>query len=478
MLTDRISRPEAKKVLSVFQTRSAGSRCPLIGQCCQKIPSIAIKMPTQGLQNIGSPQGRVRPPDSALRISVEDDIQNLSPQRPPALSNNRATDEQEYEPQPIEWTHARHSPDLTVLNGSETSPSSSFERRSTVTDRRISLDDSSTRSPQLVKCSSGSVLALTPTPVESISTCNCLPRELSAHDKERLLIRIDNVALSINVGQPTVETDLHCGLQQDTLLVYESYSRPGSGYHKIWLKTRRLVVSYRNDAASRQECSSFWLPLTDLTSDLRDSALTLRWSDCNHWSVQPLRNNKQSCDCVYNPDNPNNDITLAFVDPAVAITFLDSICAVYNRAEGVKEWRNIDIEGQQRLLVVDILEREVISYRLACLALCSTRTRSIFQVFIHWPTLDLDIQIQGIRNSTARTMTVRFDSVSTPNYASNVVNEPWIDNSKIGRFSKSNLVFSSYSMKFPYGMHTSASLPAGKFRLSAVCITERLTIQV
>lgn len=319
------------------------------------------------------------------------------------------------------------------------------------------------------------MLALTPTPVDSNFTCKCLPRESSSHNKERLILRIDNVALSINVAQPTIETDLRCGLRQNTLLVYESYSRPSTDHHKIWLKTRRLVVSYRNVTSARQECASFWLPLTDLASDLRDNTLTLRWSDCNQWSVQPLRNNKQSCDCVYNPDNPNNDITLAFVDPAVAVAFLDSICTVYSDADGVKEWRNIEIEGQQRLLVVDIRERDTITYRLACLASCSLHSRSTFQVFIHWPTLDLDIQIQGIRDSTARIMTVRFEQVSTPNYESNVVNEPWIDKDKVGRFSKSNLVFSSYSMNFPYGTHTLSSLPGGKSCLSAVCISERLT---
>lgn len=328
-------------------------------------------------------------------------------------------------------------------------------------DRRASFGASSVRYDRRVKWSSGPVRSQHPNPVDPSVICSCAPRSDHQRLQERLVLSASDVEMSIHVNQPTIEM-MDCGLRQNMLHVYESYSRQSNGKYRVWLKTRRLVISQGHHSAARQQCFSFWLPLTDITSAVDGKALTLKWSDCNQWRASPLRNNKQSCDCIYNPDSLNNEIVVSFPDTEITIAFLSNLCAVYNDYNGVEEWRNVEIVDRQRLLAVDIRDQTKIEYRIACLATYRSNLYSTFQVFLHWPDLDLHIRIELDEEKNERSMVLRFDSVSTPNYTSNVVNEPWIDKSKVAQCVASDLVLGAYSMVFPFESTSPCRIPEGK----------------
>jgi hypothetical protein len=461
MLEDQVARSKAKQVLQLFRTHSFGLERPYIGPCCQGGHDTSAKAATQG-RCITGPTFRMESADNVVHIE-----RGATPRRPslptplvspakidPALILDTLP--------PIVKAATPEGIGHVVVEHSGSSTSLSLDRRSTGTGGRMSFSDLSTRSQQLVNWSSGSVLSPRPTPVYPLLTCNCVPRTNISEVPERLVLRISNVAFSVEAKQPTIETNEHCGLHQDMLHVYESYSRPNIQKHRIWLKTRRLVVSHKPDSSSRQLCSSFWLPLTEISFVLKNNGLTLRWSDCNQWNVRPIGNNKQSCDCIYDSDNPNNEIILSFADAEVAVMFLDNLCAVYNDADGVKEWRNVEIAGQQTLRTVDVQDQDTIAYRLACLTTHSLSSTSKFQVFIHWPSLDLDIRIVPEHEGAQCAMAIHFDQISTPHYTSDVANEPWVDKSKTARYKASELVFGAYSMRFPFGSISLSSLPEGK----------------
>jgi hypothetical protein len=166
-------------------------------------------------------------------------------------------------------------------------------------------------------------------------------------------------------------------------------------------------------------------------------------------------NNKQSWDCIFDSENPNNEIMLRFAEAGIAKVVETDLCTIYSKLDGVKEWHMVDIVGQQRLLVADICDNEAISYRLACLATYELPFRSTFRAFIHWPNLDLDIRIKS------DVMVIRLDQVSTPHYFSDINNEPEKDESKIAWYTGSALVLSEYSMTFPYSFENSTFLPEG-----------------
>lgn len=344
------------------------------------------------------------------------------------------------------------------------------------TDRRTSFGASSTLSHQRVRCSSGAVTSLQPTAVSSSITCSCAPRQNSHRLRERLVLRSTDVELSIMANQPTIEV-ADCSLRQNMLHVYESYLRQSNGRYRVWLKTRRLVVSQRSNTTDTPQCYSFWLPLTDISSAMEENRLTLRWSDCNQWRTSPLRNNKQSCDCIYDPENLNNEITLCFSDTEAAVVFLNNLCAVYSDCDGVKEWRNVEVVDQQRMLAVAVWDETDIIYRIACVATDKSALYNTFQVFIHWPDLDLDIRIEPSQANKQRSMVIRFDQVSTPNYTSNVVNEPWVDESKIARCVASDLVLGAYSMEFPFEPSSPSRIADGKQVSPDVSTTTTLSTQ-
>jgi flagellar motor protein MotB len=288
-------------------------------------------------------------------------------------------------------------------------------------------------------------------PVDPQHTCNCVPRTSCDRGKERLILCLPNVGLLINAKQPTMETNEKCGLHKDMLYVYESNTERS----KIWLKTRRLVVSYKHESHSQRICSSFWLPLTDVNFVVEDMSLALGWSDCNQWNPGPTVNNKQSWDCIYDSEKPNNEIVLLFAKAGIAKVVETDLCTIYSKLDGVKECRMVDIVGQQRLLVVDLTDNETINYRLACLATYELPFKSTFRAFIHWSNLDLDIQVKS------DVMVIRFDQVSTPHYYSQIKNEPWKEESKIGQYIESALVLGGYSITFPCSFDNSTFLPEG-----------------
>jgi hypothetical protein len=337
--------------------------------------------------------------------------------------------------------------DEPVAGYTESSTSLSLGRTSTTIGRSTILAESSIGSQHPVQWSSGVVHYLELPPVDPRHTCNCVPRT-----KERLILCVPNVHLPIEAKRPTMEMTENCGLHQDMLSVYESHSGPDSQKSKIWHKTRRLVVSYKHESHSQRICSSFWLPLTDVKFVVESMSLTMSWSDCNQWNLGPTVNNKQSWDCIYDSEKPNNEIVLLFAEAGIAKVVETDLCTIYSELDGVKKWRMVDIVGQQRLQVV---ENQTIGYRLACLDTYESPFENTFRAFIHWSSLDLDIQIGS------DVTVIRFNQVSTPHYYSDINNEPWKDESKIARYSGSALVLSGYSMTFPCGFDNSTFLPEG-----------------
>ncbi|CAN9080896.1 unnamed protein product [Alternaria alternata] len=342
--------------------------------------------------------------------------------------------------------------DEPVAGDTEPSTSLSLGRTSTTIVSSTILVESSMGSQHPVQWSSGVVHYLELPPVDSRHTCNCVPRT-----KERLILCVPNVHLFVKAKQPTMETNEKCVLRKDMLYVYESYSGLASEKSKIWHKTRRLVISYKHEHHSQRICSSFWLPLTDVNFVVQNMSLTLGWSDCNQWNLGRTVNNKPSWDCIYDSENTNNEIVLLFAEAGMAKIIERNLCTIFSKLDGVKEWRMVEIVGQQRLLIADIRDRdqEPIRHRLACLATSKPSYESTFKAFIHWPNLDLDIKIES------DDMVIRFDKVSTPHYKSTINNELREDESKVARYKQSGLVFSEYEMTFPYSFENSTFLPEG-----------------
>jgi hypothetical protein len=468
MCEDQSARPKASQILQLFRSQQLGPERPYIGSCCQSTPNTLETGATQDHSAT----------NSSYIVNSENDVINVnleaSPHQPsfPASllpSAHNASDtmlpKNKTTLPSILKIDTHHDIGNVMVEDPASSSSLSLGRGSTTSGRRTSFGESSTRSRHLAKWSSGSVLSSRLSPTNSSLKCNCVPRTKAFRVLERLVLRMSNIALSIKAMQPTIETNASCGLHQNTLHLYESYSRPNIEKHRIWLKTRRLVVSHSTESSNEQLCRSFWIPLTDISFALEDNRLTLRWSDCNKWDVLPIGNNRQRCDCIYDSDNPNNEITLLFANAEEAVAFRDTLCVVYNEADGVREWRSVEIADQQTLLTVNVQNQDTIAYRLVCLTTHISSSTSIFQVFIHWPHLDLDIRILPEHEGAERAMAIRFDHVSTPHYLSDVVNEPWIVESKIARYKASELVFGAYLMKFPFGSSSSSTLPEGKYPL-------------
>jgi hypothetical protein len=464
MSENQNERPKASEVLQRFQTQEFGLSRRYIGSCCQSAPD-ALRSSATLASFAAGPGSSLRSHDDVVHTRM--DLTCRRPSLPASLissTNNvpAVIPDEHRTPLPSvrqEVTH--HGSEHLIIE--DPASSSNLSCRSTTSGRPTSFGELSSRSQHLVKWSSGSVTSPMPTPVNSRLPCNCVPRENAFRVQERLVLRISDISLSIKAKVPTIETNEHCGLRRNMLHLYESYSRPNSEKYRIWLKTRRMVVSHRIESSGEQLCSSFWLPLTDLTFVLEDSSLTLHWSDCNKWNVRCIGNNRQSCDCIYDSDDPNNEITVLFTNANEAIAFRDNLCAVYNDANGVTEWRSVEVTGQQTLNTAVVQSQDTDPYRLACLLTHSSLSTSKFRLFIHWPDVDLDIRILSEYEGAQSAMAVRFDQMSTPHYVSDIFNEPWIDKSRTARYKTSELVFGAYSMIFPFGTSSSSSLPEGRY---------------
>ncbi|KAH6629571.1 kinase-like domain-containing protein [Boeremia exigua] len=480
MANEPAQRPKARQLLTEFSTQ-----WPYVNECCQEaygrkktpmapilpsLPSLSqrvFRTVSSSTTTNATPQQPTTPLISAPADSL------MSPHRLASRDNVDTTSASglglslfpDRRPTITDCSTSAGSPELkqvdTWSSGSATSRHTPRTSSVGQNDRRLSYGASSIQSPQLVRWSSGLVLPPKPQSVNNTITCNCAARQKSPRLREHLVLSVTGVEVSNQINQPTIEFNPSCDLRQNTLHVYESYSRQSTDAYRIWLKTRRLVVSQMSGSASKQCCSSFWLPLTDISSAIERNHLTLRWSDCNQWKAQPPRNNKQSYDCIYDPDNLNNEITISFVDNEAALAFLHNLSVVYNDVNGVQQWRSVEIIDQQRLLAVEVREQNTLAYRIACVATYDTLSHSHLQLFIHWPDIDLDIRIEFNPMSAQRSMIVRFAQVSTPNYISSVTSEPWIDESKVAEWAASNLVLSTYCLVFPFDPSSPLRLPQG-----------------
>ncbi|CAI9629178.1 hypothetical protein GT037_001505 [Alternaria burnsii] len=462
MYKDKNSRPNAEQVLQWF----CESNSSLIGPCCkveseaasikrseeEKVQEEADKNAKEEEKNAkeegkGAVKEQKKAKEDAKKREEEAEVRVAKKEEKKQEEvDKKATEDEKQQQEKDKFNNG------FVAGETESLTSLPLGRTSTTIGCSTILAESSIGSQHPVQWSSGAVHYPELPPVDSRHTCNCGPRT-----KERLILCVLNVHLFIKAKQPTMEMNENCDLHKDMLYVYESYSGPNSEKWKIWHKTRRLVISYKPEPHSQRICSSFWLPLTDVNFVVQNMSLTLGWSDCNQWNLGRTVNNKPSWDCIYDSENTNNEIVLLFTKAGMAKVVERNLCTIFSKLDGVKEWRMIEIMGQQRLLVVDVRDRnqEPIRYRLACLATYELPSRSTFRAFIHWSNLDLDIQIKS------GVMVIRFDQVSTPHYYSDINNEPWKDETKIARYTGSALVLSEYSMTFPCSFGNSTFLPEG-----------------
>lgn len=437
MYKDRDSRPDARQVLEWFCRNNSS----LIGSCCQG----------------GSEDASIKKSEQTI-VDLEQEASPLQEPLPVPLTPFAGDGREPISNDPLDimtptpQVHTLVDIERVVAGETESSTSLSLGHTSTTTGRSTSLAQSSIGSQHPVQWSSGVAHYLELPPVDSQHTCNCVPRT-----KERLILCLPNVHLFVKAKQPTMEINENCDLHKDMLYVYEFHSGSDSEKSKIWHRTRRLVVSYKREPNGRQLCISFWLPLTDIHYVVEDASLRLSWSDCNTWFKHSTVNNKPSWDCIFDSTITNNEIVLRFAEARMAKVVERNLCTIYSDSDGVKELHMAEVVGQQRLLVVDVrgCDQKPIHYRLACLATYEPSQESIFKAFIHWRNLDLDIKIES------DVMVIRFDQVSSPYYKSNINNELWKDESRTALFKESELVFSEYSMKFPYSSENLTFLPEG-----------------
>ncbi|KAF2995675.1 hypothetical protein E8E13_002585 [Curvularia kusanoi] len=195
------------------------------------------------------------------------------------------------------------------------------------------------------------------------------------------------------------------------------------------------------------EVNDFWLPISKAASER--PTIRIDWDEFQRY---------QRFDCVYNPEVANNTITLSFADDEAARSFLETVCVVYDDAYSATEWRRVEVIDHQSLLVVNTASQDV-EYRVACLTTYQPPSTMTFQVFLHWPHIDLDIQRKD--QGDGRVMTVEFGHVSMPNYISDLNDQPFKDTNKTARCVKSNLVTGSYTICFPIDSRIQDAVPEG-----------------
>lgn len=260
---------------------------------------------------------------------------------------------------------------------------------------------------------------------------------------------------------PTIQTCAKCEIGEDRVQVYETCrTRPEnsdtSPMPMLWLSTRRLVISYVSGQPKMRHCSSFWLPLADMQFRLRDSTVTLRWSDCNHMTKVMAGNYVTHYNWMYDPNSANNSFQVRFRTPNEAQKFIDIVRLPYEDGETIANARRIDVSDNTELNIFDVGRPGVRNYRAATLTIANDSIATS-KLYIQWPEADLDIRIRDSLDARPAAaagyeMVVEMKNVATPTYHSDSRGEPAADYERVARFSEARQIKASLAVAFQIGV--------------------------
>jgi serine/threonine protein kinase len=260
---------------------------------------------------------------------------------------------------------------------------------------------------------------------------------------------------------PTVKTCAKCEVGEDRIQIYETdragHEKPNTSVMPmLWWFTRRLVISYVSGQPKMRHCSSFWLPLADVQFKLRDSTVTLKWSDCNHMTERTPGNWVTHYDWVYNPNSANNSFQARFNTPDDAQKFIDTVRLPYEDGETITNTRRIDVSDNTELNIFDVGRPGVRNYRAATLTFVND-SLATSKLYIQWPEVDLDIHVRDSFDArsaatTGYEMIVEMKNVTTPTYHSDTRGEPAADDERVARFSAARQLKTSLAVAFQIGV--------------------------
>lgn len=265
----------------------------------------------------------------------------------------------------------------------------------------------------------------------------------------------------------TIETCSNCEVGENKVQIYETLPQDpntkASVAPMMWWVTRRLVVSYLSGTPEKRRCSSFWLPLADIQFKLEEDTVTLRWSDCNQMTERRSGNYGQHYDWVYDPNCPNNIITLRFNHSSDARQFIDVARLPYEDGTTISHGRRIDVSECSEVHTFDIGRPGIRNYRVATL---TTVTADIgtSKLFVLWPEVDLDIRIHDSQTDRYSDvpdyqMTIDIKNVATPTYHSDIRDEPAADHEKVATLSKALQLKTNLVVTFPIGVKLGLPIP-------------------
>ncbi|KAF2437571.1 hypothetical protein P171DRAFT_491913 [Karstenula rhodostoma CBS 690.94] len=487
--SEKEHRVKASELVEMIIKASSELESPdsYIGPCCTRNNSLAlpntINSPT--LHNPGFPGLGGSAPNASLMAKSTDDcrksgIQNALPHSPSTTSSREHSSITPSSRHGSEDRTRSVSPRTKSIGPRDSTESAPFESDSLhsrsrdpslskplqhIASRTDSVRTSSHFSPPRPESEAASSSTFRPrTPVAPPAQyevkCSC-----AAQPQERHIFNIPYAPTPENMpfdpGVPTVQTCAKCEIGEDRIQVYETYrARPEnpntSAMPMLWWTTRRLVVSYVSGQPRMRHCSSFWLPFADLQFRLRDSTVTLKWSDCNHMTERMTGNYSTHYDWVYDPNNANNSFQARFHTPDQAQKFIDIVRLPYEDGETITNAHRIDVSDNTELNIFDVGRPGVRNYRAATLTIVN-ESLATSKLYIQWPEADLDIHVRDSFDArsaatTGYEMVVEMKNVTTPTYHSDTRGEPAADYERVARFSKAHQLKTSLAVAFQIGI--------------------------
>ncbi|PSN72543.1 kinase-like protein [Corynespora cassiicola Philippines] len=285
---------------------------------------------------------------------------------------------------------------------------------------------------------------------ESPLKCLCAARPLEKHilnlafdsspsDSEKSQ---SSPTFTIDVQAPTIETCSECESLTNKVQLYETQlspqnETPGS-MPQIWCVTRRMAVSYLSGSPEMRRCSSFWLPLADMQFNISDNTVILQWSDCSQMTTRHVADYQQRCDWIYNPQKPNNKVTVRFNNSDDAELFIDTVRLPFGDGFPFYNERKIEVSKTSELHVFDVGRPGLRNYRTATVTKSFPQFRSS-KLFVQYPQLDVDLQACYETIHQEYYLKISLRNVSFPTYISNITEEPAEDGSKVARFQRARL---------------------------------------
>ena len=357
------------------------------------------------------------------------------------------------------------------INPSSSSVNKPLQHVSSRTDSQHTSSYSFPQHSESISSSSEFRRSPVPSPASFQVKCECAARLNEKHIFNAELIGLglhheapqSNMTDVLDATMPTAETCPKCEIGESRIQIYESpFEDPNMGNAQIpmiWWVTRRLVVSYLSGTPEMRRCSSFWLPLADVQFSASGTTVRLRWSDCNQMTKRSAGNYSQYYDWIYSPKHPNNGLSLQFRDTSDVQRFVDTARLPYEDGITVSRGRRIEASQSSQVNIFDIGRRYVRNYRVAVVTTVDNQS-STSKLFIQWPEMDLNIQIQptGVTSNEYQ-MTVECSNVSTPTYHSDVRGEPAVDYRKIARFNKALQLKAEFAIVFPIGVARGLPVP-------------------